>query len=273
MQAPYRRAQIDSVSDANRPTQLTELGATSNAFDTDNARLAAFYTYPEALSDRCWVRANMISSLDGGATDDGSSGGLAGPGDRVLFNLMRQEADVILVGASTVRIENYSGAQMSAAQRQDRQGRGQTEVPPIAVITHSADFDHDAKLFTRSEVPPLIMTSHETADDARRRFSAVAEVIDASGSHADRVDPSAVLTILADRGLRRVLTEGGPSLLSLLIENDLLDELCVTIAPILVGGMARRIATGDGVAHTRMRRSHLLSDDEGYLYTRYVKSD
>jgi riboflavin biosynthesis pyrimidine reductase len=274
MQAPYRRVEIDPVPDADAATELTELGATGNVFDTDDdARLAEFYAYPPLAGDRCWVRANMISSLDGGATDDGSSGGLAGPGDRVLFNLMRQEADVILVGASTVRIENYSGAQMSAAQRQDRQSRGQTEVPPIAVITHSADFEHDAKLFTRSEVPPLIMTCSESAADATRRFGGVAEVIDASGPQSDRVDPATVLKILAARRLCRVLTEGGPSLLSLFIEHDLLDELCVTIAPILVAGLARRIASGPGVAHTRMRRSHLLTDGEGYLYTRYVKCD
>jgi riboflavin biosynthesis pyrimidine reductase len=262
------------MPDADAATELTELGATGNAFDTDDdARLAAFYAYPEMAGDRCWVRANMISSLDGGATDDGTAGGLAGSGDRALFARMRQEADVIVVGASTVRIENYSGAQMSLAQRQDRQSRGQSEVPPIAVVTHSAEFEHDAKLFTRSEVPPLIMTCSETADDARKRFKGGAEVIDASGPHPDRVDPATVLTILAGRGLRRVLTEGGPSLLSLFIEHELLDELCVTIAPILVGGLSRRIASGPGVAHTRMRRSHLLTDDEGYLYTRYVKCD
>jgi riboflavin biosynthesis pyrimidine reductase len=262
------------VPDADAATELVELGATGNAFDTeDDGRLAEFYAYPAAIDGRCWVRANMISSLDGGATDDGTAGGLAGPGDRALFARMRQEADVILVGASTVRIENYSGAQMSAAQRLDRQGRGQSEVPPIAVVTHSADFERDAKLFTRAEVPPLIMTCSEAVDDARRRFHGAAEIIDASGPHRDRVDPETVLTILADRGLCRVLTEGGPSLLSLFIERDLLDELCVTIAPILVGGSARRIASGPGVAHTRMRRSHVLTDDEGYLYMRYAKSD
>ena len=70
-----------------------------------------------------------------------------------------------------------------------------------------------------------------------------------------------------------MLTEGGPQLLSLFIEHDLIDELCVTIAPILVGGQARRIATGSGEVHTRMRRSHLLTDPEGYLYTRYVKAN
>jgi riboflavin biosynthesis pyrimidine reductase len=260
-----------TVSDANAATQLTELGPLGGTFDTDDdARLAAFYSYPEDL-DRCWVRANMISSLDGGATDDGKSGGLAGPGDKALFARMREEADVVLVGASTVRIENYSGAQMSVAQRQERQRRGQAELPPIAILTHGADFEHDAKIFTRTEVPPLIMTSRDAVDEARGRFGSLAEVIDSSGANTDRVDPAVVLTIFQKRGLRRVLSEGGPSLISLLIEHDLLDELCVTIAPVLVGGAARRIAAGSGEAHTRMRRSHLLTDDEGYLYTRYVK--
>lgn len=259
------------MSEADGATELTELHAAGDSFDTDDdARLDAYYAYPDQLR-RCYVRANMLSSLDGGATDDGTSGGLAGPGDRSLFHRMRAEADVILVGAATVRIENYSGAQMAAAVRRERQGRGQAEVPPIAVVTHHADLDHDAPLFTRSEVPPLIMTCREAVDDAARRLGAGAEVIDASGTHGDRVDLARVLEILDGRGLRRVLTEGGPSLLSHLIELDLLDELCVTIAPILVGGNARRIVTGSGEAHTRMRRSHLLTDAEGYLYTRYVK--
>lgn len=264
---------MNSVSDAEQAielTELTELTATA-AFDTEtDDRLAAYYSYPDQLT-RCWVRANMIASLDGGATDDGSSGGLAGPGDRAVFTRMRQEADVILVGASTVRIENYSGAQMSLAQRRDRQSRGQAEVPPIAVVTHRADFDHDAKLFARTEVPPLILTARDTVADARRRFGALAEIVDASGDPPDRVDPGVVLDELSGRGLRRVLTEGGPSLLDMFIERGLLDEMCVTIAPILVGGNARRIVTGSGEAHARMRRSHVLSDADGYLYTRYVR--
>ena len=115
----------------------------------------------------------MIASLDGGATDDGKAGGLAGPGDRALFGLMRQQADVILVGAGTVRIENYSGAQFSPAQRQARQRRGQAEVPPIAVVTNSGEFDHDAKLFTRTEVPPLILTSPQAVADTHGRLGSV----------------------------------------------------------------------------------------------------
>ncbi len=261
------------MSDADAATELTELVAAGATFDTDDYdRIDEYYSYPDGL-ERCWVRANMIASLDGGATDDGKAGGLAGPGDRALFTHLRQAADVILVGAATVRIENYSGAQMSAAQRQERQNRGQLEVPPIAVITRSAEFAHDAKLFTRSEVPPLILTSRDAADEVRHRLGGLAEVIDASGAQSDSVDSAVVLEVLNRRGLRRVLLEGGPSLLGDFIERELLDELCETIAPILVGGHARRIATGPGTAHVTMRRSHLLADGEGYLYARYVKED
>jgi riboflavin biosynthesis pyrimidine reductase len=248
-------------------TQLTELAGVGAV---DEGRLAGFYGYPEGLQ-RCWVRGNMITSLDGGATDDGKSSGLAGPGDRELFTLMREAADVILVGAGTVRTENYSGAQFSVAQRQRRHNRGQAEVPPIAVVTRSGQLDHDAKVFTRTETPPLILTSTNAAADTRRRLGAVAEVVDASGGDQDAVDDAAVVSALADRKLFRVLTEGGPALLGSLIESGLLDELCLSIAPIVVGGAARRIVGGAGQVHSSMRRTHLLTDGAGYLYTRYVR--
>jgi riboflavin biosynthesis pyrimidine reductase len=257
------------MSDEGGGIQLTVLGPTETV---DDGRLSDFYAYPDDLQS-CWVRGNMIASLDGGATDDGKAGGLAGAGDRALFALMRHAADVILVGAATVRIENYSGAQSSVAQRQARQRRGQAEVPPVAVVTQTGDLDPGARLFTRTEVPPLVLTCSNSVDETCRRLGSVAEVIDASGQDPNGVDGTTALKILAERKLFRVLTEGGPLFLSLLIENGLLDELCLTVAPILVGGVARRIATGPGHVHTKMRRAHLLTDDEGYLYSRYVRID
>ncbi|MCW2691016.1 MAG: hypothetical protein JWR37_5906 [Mycobacterium sp.] len=247
--------------------RLTLLGS---ADEVDESRVSELYAYPDDLR-RCWVRGNMIASVDGGATDEGKAGGLAGAGDRALFMLMREAADVVLVGAGTVRVENYSGAKLSVAQRQGRQRRGQSEIPPIAVVTQSGQLDHDAKLFTRTEVPPLILTCADSVADTRHRLGGVAEVIDASGSEPGVVDDARVLAILAERGLFRVLTEGGPAFLGTLVEHDLLDELCLTVAPILVGGLARRTATGPGQVHTPMRRAHVLSDEAGYLYTRYVR--
>lgn len=231
--------------------------------------LPQLYGYPAGGTR---VRANFITSLDGGATVHGLSGALAGPGDRAVFVVLRELADVIVVGAGTVRSEGYSGAQLSVRQRQQRQNRGQSEIPPLAIVTRSGHLDRDLAVFTRTEVPPLLLTCAAAADDARRHLVGLtAEVIDCSGDDPGEVDTSVVVSALADRGLRCVLTEGGPTLLGAFIEADLLDELCLTIAPLVVGGQAQRIAAGQGQVATRMRCAHVLSDDAGYLYTRYVK--
>jgi riboflavin biosynthesis pyrimidine reductase len=238
--------------------------------ELDDGELPRLYEYPEC--DRTWVRANFITSVDGGATADGKSGGMGGPGDRLIFELLRELADVILVGAGTVRIEGYSGAQLGAADRQRRQARGQGEVPPLAIVTKSGRLNRDMTVFTRTEVPPLVLTCTAAAEETSRRLAGVCEVVDCSGSDPEQVDEAAVLTALAARGLRRVLTEGGPTLLGAFIQRDLLDELCLTIAPYVVGGLSRRIATGPDQVLTRMRRAHLLGDDAGYLYARYLKA-
>jgi riboflavin biosynthesis pyrimidine reductase len=256
------------MADTAAGVQFTVLGPTESI---DDARLSDFYAYPDDLQT-CWVRANMIASLDGGATAAGKAGGLAGAGDRSMFALMRHSADVILVGAATVRVENYSGAQVPLAQRHARQRRGQAEVPPIAVVTRTGDLDPDALFFTRTEVAPLVLTCADSFEETRQRLGGVADVVDASGPDTDSVDGATALKVLAERRLFRVLTEGGPLFLSQLIGDDLLDELCLTVAPILVGGLGRRIAAGAGEVHTGMRPEHLLSDDQGYLYTRYVRA-
>lgn len=231
--------------------------------------LPQLYAYP---ADGTRVRANFITSLDGGATVEGLSGALAGPGDRAVFVVLRELADVIVVGAGTVRSEGYSGAQLSVSQRQQRQARGQSEIPPLAIVTNSGRLDRDLAVFTRTEVPPMVLTCTAAADTTRRHLVGLdAEVIDCSGDDPAEVDASAIVTKLADRGLRCVLTEGGPTLLGAFIEADLLDELCLTIAPLVVGGQAHRIAAGSGQVATRMRCAHVLTDDAGYLYTRYVK--
>jgi riboflavin biosynthesis pyrimidine reductase len=250
--------------------QYRVLSSDGPPMDTVDSRLSDFYAYPDNLR-ACWVRGNMIASLDGGATADGKAGGLAGAGDRSLFMLMRHAADVILVGAETVRVENYSGAQVPVTDRDERQRRGQAEVPPIAVVTRSGNLDPEARFFTRTEVPPLVLTCADAFDETNLRLSSVAEVLNASGPDPERADAATMLKLLAERGLFRVLSEGGPMLLSMLIEDGLLDELCLTVAPMVVGGMARRVATGPVQVHTMMRPAHLLSDDQGYLYTRYVR--
>ncbi|AKK27294.1 pyrimidine reductase family protein [Mycobacterium sp. EPa45] len=236
----------------------------------DDDRLYDLYAHPADLA-RCVVRGNMITSLDGGAATDGTSGGLGGRGDRRLFRVLRELADVIVVGAGTAHAENYSGAQMTVAQRGNRQRRGQSEVPPIALVTRSGRVDNDWPVLTRTEVTPLILTSADVAADTSSRLGGAAEVIACSGDEPAEVDPAVALVALAERGLRRVLCEGGPTLMGTFVDHGLLDELCLTTAPVLVGGDAPRIAAGSGHVLTAMRRAHLVSDADGYLYGRYTR--
>jgi riboflavin biosynthesis pyrimidine reductase len=272
MQAPYRHVAIvrmpDFAADQAGGSQLRLLGAVR---ELDGNELPKLYDYPAEQSD-VWLRANFIASLDGGATVGGTSSRLGGPGDRALFSLLRELADVILVGAGTVRIEGYAGARFNVDQRQSRQARGQSEVPQLAIVTKSGRLHRDMPVFTRTEVPPLVLTCAAATDQTRRRLAGLANVVTCSHDDPTRVDEAAVLAALADRGLHRVLTEGGPMLFGSFVERDLLDELCLTIAPSLVGGQSLRIATGTGQVLTGMRCAHILTDDAGYLYTRYIRA-
>jgi riboflavin biosynthesis pyrimidine reductase len=126
-------------------------------------------------------------------------------------------------------------------------------------------------VLTGSEAKPLVLTCAAAAAAARIRVGTAAEVVDCSAADPGQVDLGTLLARLADRGLLRVLAEGGPSLLGAFIAAGLLDEICLTSAPVLVGGGAVRIAAGAGDTLTAMRRAHVLTDAEGYLYTRYVR--
>jgi riboflavin biosynthesis pyrimidine reductase len=249
----------------------TPLTLLASGRELDEGELPQLYDYPADL-DGVWVRANFITSADGGATADGTSSGLGGPGDKFIFNLLRELADIIVVGAGTVRMEGYSGAHLGAAQRQRRQARGQSEVPQLTIVTKSGRLDRDMPVFTRTEIAPLVCTCTAACDQTRDRLGGLAEVVDCSWDDPAQVDEAALLAALEARDMRRILTEGGPTLLGSFIERNLLDELCLTIAPYIVGGLARRIATGPGQLLTPMRSAHILTDDAGYLYTRYVKA-
>lgn len=247
---------------------FTRLG-TGAAIDDDGLR--ALYEYPDATAG-CLVRANFVAGIDGAATHAGASGGLGGPGDRRLFGILRELADVIVVGAGTARAENYGGAKMQEDQQRRRRARGQCGVPPIAVITRAGVIASDARILTETEVPPLVLTSADAAGAARRSLGSAADVFDCSGSDPGGVDLPTALRRLADRGLTRVLTEGGPSLLGVMVAQDLLDEMCLTVAPVLTGGPAGRIASGSTEALTRMSLAHVVTDTDDFLYTRYVRA-
>ena len=231
--------------------------------------LAASNSYP----DRIWVRANMIASVDGAVSVDGRSGGLSGPADRLLFTVLRSIADVILVGAGTARAERYGKARPARLWPQLRQGR--PPAPPIAVMTRRLDLDPASHLLAPPDgdgTARTIVLTTELAPSALR--AAAAETTDVIVAGADEVTPTAAIAALSDLGHRSILVEGGPELLGQLVAAGRLDELCLTISPLLEGGQAGRITTAQGaVAGTpsSLVLAALLEDD-GFLLARYRSS-
>ncbi|MGA5703793.1 pyrimidine reductase family protein [Peterkaempfera bronchialis] len=231
--------------------------------------LAAVYAYPaEADRGRPWLRANMVASLDGAARVDGHSEGLSGAADKRVFGVLRALSDVVLVGAETVRSEGYRPARAREAFAADRAARGQAPAPAIAVVSRSLDLDLSTPLFTEPLLPTVVITA-ESAPAAARR--AAAEVADLVVAGEERVDMAAAVRALADRGWTRLLTEGGPRLLGQLASAGLLDELCLTLAPLVAVGDAPRILHGpEPAAAERFRLCSLLEED-GFLFARYAR--
>ena len=203
----------------------------------DNPDLAALYGYPDGL----WLRANMVSSADGAANLDGASAPLSSDTDRLLFALLRALCDVIIVGAATVRTEHYKPARIGDSWRHLRDGR--TPTPPIAVITARLDLDPDSPLITAAPAyaRTIVITTAQAPADRRAELARHADVIVAG---EETVDLAAAVSALAERGHRRMLAEGGPHLLAQLVEARLMDELCLTIGPLMAGPGASRIVAG-----------------------------
>jgi riboflavin-specific deaminase-like protein len=227
-----------------------------------DADLERIYDYPEQL-DRPWVQVNFVSSADGAVSVGERSDGLSSPADKRLFLLGRDLADVILVGAGTVITEDYRGARPT--QRRARIGR--PGVAPIAVVSNACSIRPDSRLLTDTHVPPIVFTS-AAAPRARRAAlaDAGAEIV-LAGEHT--VDLRAALGELGDRGLRRVDCEGGPQLFGGLLAEDLVDQLCLTVAPLLAGAGADRIVSGPPVDQPRGLRLASLLHEDGFCMLRY----
>lgn len=215
------------------------------------------------------VAVNMVMAVDGTIALDGSSRQLGGPADKLAFRRLRERADVILAGAGTVRAEGYGPPRVSERGRRRREQRGQASRPRLAVITRSGDLDPRARMFSAATRPPLVITG-EAVDTGH--LDAVAEIVRAG---PDSVDLPAALRALRERGVEWLLVEGGPSLNGELAAAGLIDELFVTIHPVLAGGRTGLLEGGlaaapQGLALTELHRRgdevllryRLASDDQ-----------
>ncbi|MEX0168505.1 pyrimidine reductase family protein [Streptomyces sp. LMG1-1-1.1] len=228
--------------------------------------LADAYAYPEG--DGVWLRANMVSSLDGAGQHDGRSQPLSSETDMRIFGTLRGLADVVVVGAETVRLEGYRPARAREAFAARRAAAGQGEAPVIAVVSASLALDFSLPLFTSPLVPTLILTGAAASPDRVAAARAAGAEVLFAGDGAG-VEPARAVAALAERGLRRQLTEGGPRLLGQFVAAGVLDELCLTLSPTMTAGGAQRIAGGPSVAvPTRFQVASVLEQD-GFLFTRY----
>ena len=216
--------------------------------------------------DRPHVTVNMVAAVDGGTAVQGRSGTLSSPPDRAIFRLLRSLADVVLVGAETVRAEGYGTVKADDDVRAARVARGQTPAAALAIVTKSHHHDWSSTLFTEATQRPFVLAPADAEVEALRAAEQVATVIRAGTGGVDLAE--GLRQLRQDHDVLRVLCEGGPSL-NAQLAHGLLDQLCLTVSPQLVGGDSKTILAGLQIdAPLRLTLgSALVADSE--LFLRY----
>jgi riboflavin-specific deaminase-like protein len=225
----------------------------------------AAYDEARVANGRPWVVTDMVASVDGGTAVAGRSGGLGSPGDKAVFRALRSIADVILVGAGTARAENYRAVTLDEPTRHRREARGQRAVPRLALVSGRLDLDPRSAMFTDAAEAPLVFTTSRAAEGSAR-FAGVAEVV-AAGD--DAADLPTVMAELANRQVGIVLVEGGPTLNGQMVAAGLVDEWCLSVAPMLLAGESARVAHGPAPDAPVALRLHRLLEEDGYLFATY----
>ena len=231
----------------------------------DDEQLTGCYAINDRSSQS--VRVNFVASIDGAATDHGLSGGLSGQADKRVFDILRRLCDVVLVGAGTVRAEGYGAMRLDPASVQFRRENGLADQPVFAIVSGTLGLDPQSTVFTKAPVKALVVT---VGASSRVKKEALSRVTDVLVCGEERLDVDVMLDAFAKRGLRQVLCEGGPTLFGTLLGADRVDELCLTISPLIESGDAHRIVVGTLEKAQRMTLHHVLVSD-GTLMLRYVR--
>ncbi|WP_406036633.1 pyrimidine reductase family protein [Micromonospora sp. NBC_00898] len=246
------------------PTAISRAWPAPATGPLTDPELAALY----GRADRPHLRVNFVASADGAVTLDGYSAGLSGEPDKRVFGLLRMLCDGLVVAAGTLRHEGYRAVRLSEPRRAWRREQGLAEYPTLVVVSGSLDLDPAQAAFADAPVRPVVLT--RAAAEPPPGLSAVADLVRCGD---DRVDLAAGLAELRRRGLDQVLCEGGPQLFGALIAADLVDELCLTVAPLLAGAGPGRITAGDASEPRSLPLRHVLTAADGTLMLRYARDD
>jgi len=216
-------------------------GATGDVDD-----LPALYRPPSLP----WLRVNMVSTLDGAANgDSGKSGSINNDADKRVFRALRAQTDAIVVGAGTARTEGYRVAPV-----------------PLVVVSRRGEVPEQLRDAPTGSV--LLLTCAQSPGLGEGRDLLGAENVVVAGE--DQVDLARARTLLVERGFASLLSEGGPHLLRDLLAAGVVDELCLTWVPRVIGGVHPRILEGDGV-DVPLRLALLLEEGDtliGRWFTR-----
>lgn len=220
-------------------------------------------SYPWPNSGR-WVRAMMVTTLDGAAAgSDGLSGSVSSDADQLVFSAVRRYADAVLIGSGTLRAEEYTPMRADPENAQHRAADGQLSAPVVAVVSGSLKLPWHLPIWSESTHRPLVITQTGAHPDRLAVAQQHAQVI-----VLPEVTPHSVVAALVERGLRRIICEGGPQLLRNLVEADMVDEADITLAPVFAGTATSPSTTAlPDVAHFHL--AQVLQGD-GTLMMRYL---
>ncbi|MGN6413709.1 dihydrofolate reductase family protein [Flexivirga sp.] len=211
-----------------------------------------------------WLRAMMVTTLDGAAAGpDQLSGSVSSPADQLVFNAVRRDADAVLIGAGTLRAEQYTPMRAKPADTARREAAGQLPAPVIAVVSRSLDLPWQLPVWRESTHRPLVLAPAGVDPGRLETAREHADVIE-----LDRTDPEAIVGALVQRSLTRIVCEGGPRLLRDLVAADLVDEADITVSPVFAGTETSP-PTPSLPRVNRFRLAHVLHGDDT-LMLRYL---
>jgi riboflavin biosynthesis pyrimidine reductase len=239
----------------------------AHAGPVDEQDLADAYPWPDRP---LWVRAMTVMTLDGATVGpDGRSRSISSVNDRKVLSAVRRFADVVLIGASTFRAERYSPMKARPEDAGTRSRLGLAPAPRVGIVTGSLDLPWDEPLFHESAFPPIVVTT-EAADPARLAVAREhADLLVLPGTVG--VDLAAMFDRFVGRGLGRVVCEGGAQLLATIARSNLLDEVDLSISPVLTSG--GQVSTGTShPSPTELTLTQVIADTDGFLFTRYVRA-
>lgn len=225
--------------------------------------LAEFYPWPEGS----WVRAMMVTTLDGAAAGpDGRSRSISSNADLQVLIEARRLCDAVLVGAGTIRAERYKPFRVKQENVQSRVDAGLAPSVVPVIVSQTLDLPWDDQIFSESDIRPIVVTHESVSPSALSRAGEAADLMQCGST---TVDLAMAIESLQQRGIQRIVCEGGPTLLQAMFTADLIDEADISLAPLFVGGQSKSGTPWQEVK--RMRLIQVLEDD-GFLFNRYIRA-